>query len=106
MTGPWGAFIFRQPVEDSVAGRHGYRYRALPLHAARPARAGSIASVHALVRVRHEPRLLYRQEFEELARTHPNFRFVPTLSRPEPGWTGCAGHVQEHLFEIIGERRT
>ena len=27
-----------------------------------------------------------REEFEELARAHSNFRFWPTISRPEPGW--------------------
>ena len=42
---------------------------------------------------------------EELAREHPNFRFWPTLSRPEASWTGRIGHVQEHLFEAVGERR-
>ena len=44
-------------------------------------------------------------EFEELARKHPNFQFWPTLSRPETEWRGRVGHVQEHLFEAIGERR-
>ena len=55
--------------------------------------------------VRYEQGLMYRNEFEDLARKHPNFRFWPTLSRPEPGWTGRTGHVQAHLFEAIGERR-
>ena len=40
-----------------------------------------------------------------MARTHANFRFWPTLSRPERGWTGRTGHVQRHLSEAIGERR-
>jgi len=54
---------------------------------------------------RYERGLLYRAEFEELERRHPNFRFWPTLSRPEPEWRGRVGHVQKHLFEAVGERR-
>ena len=44
-------------------------------------------------------------EFELLAEQHPNFRFWPTLSRPEEGWQGRAGHVQMHLMEALGDRR-
>jgi CDP-4-dehydro-6-deoxyglucose reductase len=55
--------------------------------------------------VRHESHLMYREEFEEMARNHPHFRFLPTLSRPTPSWSGRSGHVQTHLHEAIGERR-
>jgi CDP-4-dehydro-6-deoxyglucose reductase len=55
--------------------------------------------------VRYEHSLLYREEFEELERKHPNFRFWPTLSRPEASWTGKTGHVQSHLAAAIGDRR-
>src|SRR5260370_30343274 len=61
--------------------------------------------VTLLFGVRYECSLLYRKDFEQMAREHSNFRFWPTLSRPEPGWTGRAGHVQAHLAEAIGERR-
>jgi CDP-4-dehydro-6-deoxyglucose reductase len=55
--------------------------------------------------VRYEHRLLYRAEFEAMAGAHVNFRFWPTLSRPDPGWTGRTGHVQKHLAEAVGDRR-
>ena len=55
--------------------------------------------------VRYESHLLYREEFEGMARTHTNFRFWPTLTRPDSGWTGCQGRVQNHLAEAIGDRR-
>jgi ferredoxin-NADP reductase len=105
MTGPWGAFIFRQPVQDSVlvaTGTGVVPFRAM-LHD-RLARDSShqFTLIHG---TRYESGLLYRQEFEELARKHPNFRFWPTLSRPEAEWTGRSGHVQKHLFDAIGERR-
>ena len=55
--------------------------------------------------VRYEHTLMYRVDFERLERDHPNFRFWPTLSRPDSRWTGRTGHVQPHLLEAIGERR-
>jgi CDP-4-dehydro-6-deoxyglucose reductase len=55
--------------------------------------------------VRYESHMLYREEFEEMERTHSNFRFWPTLTRPDPEWKGRQGRVQAHLAEAIGERR-
>jgi len=49
--------------------------------------------------VRHEPRLLYRQELKSLLDTS-EFPARSYSDRPEPGWTGCAGHVQEHLSRL------
>jgi NAD(P)H-flavin reductase len=54
---------------------------------------------------RHEHGLLYREELEELARRHSNFRFVPTLTRPGGGWTGLSGRVHAHVDAELGERR-
>lgn len=105
MTGPYGGFIFRQPVEDSILVATGtgiVPFRAM-LHD-RLSRDSSHRFT-LIFGVRYEHSLLYAREFEELARGHANFRFWPTLSRPEPGWTGRTGHVQAHLFEAIGERR-
>jgi hypothetical protein len=39
-----------------------------------------------------------------LARTNSNLRFWPTLTRPEPVWTGRVGRVRQHLFEAISRR--
>lgn len=55
--------------------------------------------------VRYESHLLYRDEFEELARRFWHFRFWPTLTRPGPEWTGRTGRVQAHLAEALGGRR-
>jgi CDP-4-dehydro-6-deoxyglucose reductase len=105
MTGPWGGFIFRQPVEDSIlvaAGTGVAPFRAM-LHD-RLAH-DSLHQFTLLCGARYQRGLLYAHEFEEQAREHPNFRFWPTLSRPEPQWYGRTGHVQNHLFEAVGDRR-
>jgi NAD(P)H-flavin reductase len=105
MTGPWGGFIFRTPVLDSVLVATGtgiVPYRAMiPDILARD----SAHSFTLIFGARYENRLLYREDFERLAREHRNFCFEPVLSRPEPDWKGRIGHVQPHVYEVIGERR-
>jgi ferredoxin-NADP reductase len=105
MTGPWGGFIFRQPVEDSIlvaAGTGVAPFRAMVRDRLK---CDGVHQFTLLCGARYEHGLLYSKEFEELAFEHPNFRFWPTLSRPEPHWSGRTGHVQGHLFEAIGDRR-
>lgn len=53
-----------------------------------------------LLGVRHEADLLYRDELEQLARSHPDLRLHFCLSRPHAGWTGRVGYVQEHIPEL------
>jgi ferredoxin-NADP reductase len=105
VTGPHGGFILKDPPADSVliatgtgiAPFRGMLRRRLPLDAAH--------SYTLLFGVRFEQRLFYRTEFEDLAARHSNFHFWPILSRPDPGWKGRAGHVQDHLLEALGARR-
>ena len=105
MTGPWGGFIFRQPVQDSILVATGTGIVPFRAMLQDQLSRDSVHQYTLIFGVRYEHGLLYRDEFEQLARDHPNFHFRPTLSRPEPEWTGRTGHVQAHLFEAIGDRR-
>lgn len=51
--------------------------------------------------LRSERDLYYQDELETLARAHPNFSFLTTLSRPEDGWTGARGRVTRLVEERI-----
>lgn len=43
--------------------------------------------------------LLYRDEFERLAASHPNFSYLPILSRPQAGaWPGLSGRLDAALI--------
>jgi|SRR5689334_21952660 len=44
--------------------------------------------------------LLFHSEFAALAELHPDFRYIPVLSRPHQGWNGASGYVQHHLDGI------
>jgi len=55
--------------------------------------------------VRTESDIYYRDEFEQLAKQHQNFQFLPTLSRGSAEWPGLRGYVQDHLPAIVGDRK-
>lgn len=102
MTGPWGAFIFRPPVKDSIlvsTGTGVVPFRAM-LH---DRLAGDSQHRFTLLfGARYREGLLYAGEFADMARRYETFRFWPTLTRAAPDWTGRTGRVQEHLFEALG----
>jgi NAD(P)H-flavin reductase len=105
MKGPYGYFTWKQPASDSILVATGTGiapFRGM-LHAYFA--AGGEREITLVYGVRYEPSLLYREEFERMAERYPNFRFLPTLSRPGDRWTGRTGHVQAHVLEVLGERR-
>jgi ferredoxin-NADP reductase len=101
---PLGMFVLRNPPRDVVFVATGTGIA--PFRSILKAQLSETSQAMTLVfGVRHESHLLYREEFEEMARKYPHFRFLPTLSRPTDSWAGRSGHVQTHLIEAIGERR-
>jgi ferredoxin-NADP reductase len=60
--------------------------------------------VTLLFGTRYAGTLLYREEFEELARRFANFRFWPTITRPGKDWSGRTGRVQQHIEEALDGR--
>lgn len=104
MQPPLGMFTIRHPERDAVliaTGTGIAPYRSI----LRAHLSESSPKFTLLFGVRHEHSLMYRTEFEEMARRYSNFRFLPTLTRPGESWKGRTGRVQEHLEEAIGEER-
>jgi ferredoxin-NADP reductase len=103
--GPYGAFILRRPVADSIFVATGTGIA--------PFRSILFSQLHAnashrftlIFGVRYEHALLYHEEFTSLARTFPNFDYRPTLTRPPDHWTGRSGRVQAYALEALGDRR-
>lgn len=50
---------------------------------------------------RHESELLYRDEFEALARQCEGFRFFPVVSGDDPEWAGRRGRVTAHVDAVL-----
>ncbi len=103
--GPYGAFILRRPVSDSIFVATGTGIA--PFRSMLPGKLAEHAerSFTLIFGVRHEEGLLYNDEWVRLAREFPNFRYVPTLTRPAASWKGSTGRVHAHALETLGERR-
>jgi CDP-4-dehydro-6-deoxyglucose reductase len=105
MRGPIGHFVLKNPPNDSIMVATGTGiapFRGIVNEAVRKHPERQFTLVFG---ARFEHGLLYRDEFEALAKEYPNFHFVPTLSRPPEEWKGRVGHVQAHVLEFLGERR-
>lgn len=106
--GPHGMFTLRQPQQDCVfiatgTGIAPFRGILQWLFAESERHQGR--RYWLLYGTRYETGLHYRDEFEAIERAHTNFRYLPTLSRGGSEWKGLRGYVQDHLREIVGERR-
>lgn len=104
MRPPLGTFVMRQPPRDSIFIATGTGIAPFRSMLQAHLREGS-PGIMLLFGVRYESHLMYRGEFEEMARRYPQLRFWPTLSRPDASWAGRIGHVQAHLEEALGGRR-
>ena len=103
--GPYGNFVFRDPVADSIFVATGTGigpFRSM-LMAQLP--HDSQNQFTLVFGVRHEHGILYREQFEEMQRQYANFSFQPTLSQPGPNWTGLQGRLQPHVMALLGDRR-
>jgi ferredoxin-NADP reductase len=105
--GPHGYFVLKNPVRDSIFIGTGTGIAPLRgmLHwlFADPARHQG-REFWLVFGVRYESDLYYNDEFLQMARQHPNFHYIPTLSRQNPTWEGARGYVQEHVRRIAAGR--
>jgi ferredoxin-NADP reductase len=105
--GPFGDFILRPPLRDTIfiaTGTGIAPFRSM-LHwlLAEESRHQN-RQFWLVFGNRTESDIYYHQEFLDLAATHPNFHYLPTLSRGAPEWQGLRGYVQEHVPGIVQGR--
>jgi len=104
MRPPLGQFVIRHPERGAVLIATGTGIA--PFRSILGAHLTATSPAFTLLfGVRHEHSLMYRSEFEDMARRFAHFRFFPTLTRPGANWTGRTGRVQAHIEEAIGEKR-
>ena len=106
-SGPFGDFILRPPLRDTVmiaTGTGVAPFRSmLQWLFADPAR-NAVNQFWLVFGSRHEADIYYHAEFQQLALTHKNFHYLPTLSRGGAEWPGLRGYVQEHVSGIVAGR--
>jgi ferredoxin-NADP reductase len=105
--GPHGYFTLKHPVRDSIfiaTGTGIAPIRGMVQWLLENPSRHSNHEFWLVFGVRYEPDLYYDEEFRQLQRDHPNFHYVPTLSRENPGWTGARGYVQEQVQRLAAGR--
>jgi ferredoxin-NADP reductase len=105
-TGPHGFFTLRQPL-DPVSAFIATGTGIAPIRAMLQYlyQEPNPAETWLIFGVRREADILYRDDFERMAQQNPNFHFVPTLSRPDPGWAGHRGYVQEQIARYLAHKQ-
>jgi len=105
LRGILGTFLWREPALDAILVATGtgiVPFRAM-LQDLLP--RGTERKITLIYGIRHPENLLWTEEFRAWEREYPQFRFIPTVTRPEAGWTGATGRVQPLLLEAMGERK-
>jgi len=105
--GPYGNFILHSPVRDALFVANGTGIapiRGMLQWLFADAERHHGRHFWLVFGVRFQPDLYYHDEFLDLAGRHPNFGYLPTLSRPGADWKGAQGYVQEHLPGIAAGR--
>ncbi|MDP9159004.1 MAG: FAD-dependent oxidoreductase [Acidobacteriota bacterium] len=105
--GPFGDFILRPPVRDTIfvaTGTGIAPFRSMLHWLLEDETRHQCKQLTLLFGNRTVTDIYYHDEFLKLAKKHPNFDYLPTLSRGDSDWKGLKGYVQEHLPEIAGGR--
>src|SRR5580704_767940 len=105
--GPFGDFTLRPPMRDTIfiatgTGIAPFRSMLHWLLAEESRHQGKQLSL--VFGNRTEKDIYYHEEFLNLANEHPNFHYLPTLSRADASWQGSRGYVQEHVPGIASGR--
>lgn len=107
--GPFGNFILRPPMRDTLfiatgTGVAPFRSMLEWLFDPSDQTRHQDHQIWLVFGSRYEKDIYYHDEFLQLAHQHPNFRYLPTLSRGDENWKSLRGYVQDHVRAIVGER--
>ncbi|MBU0470544.1 MAG: hypothetical protein KKA62_05555 [Nanoarchaeota archaeon] len=103
--GPFGHFVFDDENENEEQWFIGSGTGLAPLHSMLKEKVGQFPEKKfvLLLSMKHKEELLFHEELLEMEEKHPNFVYMPTLTREE--WEGKSGRVQKYLPEDV-KRKT
>ncbi|MBI4152870.1 hypothetical protein HY495_04115 [Candidatus Woesearchaeota archaeon] len=101
LKGPFGHFLFDEKNTSSEQWFLGAGTGVAPLYSMLAEYVPQFPQQKfvLLFGVREQKNLFYDDIFKMLEKKHPNFTYIPILSRAQ--WLGKQGHVQDHLPEDV-----
>ncbi len=103
--GPQGVFNLREPLDKEIfmicTGTGVAPFRSMIQHIHNTGMPHK--KVNLIFGCRTQQSLLYYQEFLELEKTMPGFKYIPTLSREE--WNGRTGYVHSVYEEMCKDKQ-
>lgn len=103
LQGPLGKFLIQEPIQKDLAfvatGTGIAPLRSMIFDLYHRKKVDHI-KCWCFLGVRYEDEILFSNEFRKLEQEHPNFEFVPTVSRPK-NWSGEVGYVQEKVKKYL-----
>ncbi len=105
--GPIGKFLLVEPVETDICfigtgtGIAPLRSMIYNIYD----RQIPHKNIYLIFGNRYVPDVLYRMELEKLAKKHPEFNFIPTLSRAGEEWNGPKGYVHPYYEKLFEDKR-
>jgi ferredoxin-NADP reductase len=97
---PHGGFVLQQPEASTLFLAAGTGIAPIRSMIHSLVRDNDMRPLCLIFGARDAESLFFHGEFLDLAERHPNFRYVPVLSRPQGDWQGACGYVQHHLDGI------
>lgn len=104
MSGPYGDFHIHEDSDAEmlyIGGGAGMApLRAQLLHLFNTVKTGRKVSYWYGARSKSE--IFYEEDFREIEKNFPNFRFVIALSDPQPedNWTGATGFIHQVIYDM------
>lgn len=99
-TQPKGGFVLKESSADAVflaAGTGIAPIRSMLHWMLKNKNGYRVSRTYLVFGAREIESLFFHEEFQHLARQHPHFHYLPTLSRFQSEWNGARGYVQDHL---------
>jgi phenol/toluene 2-monooxygenase (NADH) P5/A5 len=101
--GPYGKFLLNEsPRGDQIFVATGTGIAPIRSMIKHLFEKETTLPIWLILGIRFENPILYEAEFRDLAARHPNFQFLPTVSRPQK-WSGEVGHVQDTIKKYLFE---
>jgi CDP-4-dehydro-6-deoxyglucose reductase len=108
VAGPLGKFVLPEKIENDICfiatGTGIAPLRSMVHHILN--NSLERRNLYMVFGSRKQQDLLYHQEMLDYQQKHPEFKFIPVLSREEPStWAGKHGYVHSVYEEIFADRR-